>query len=30
MTEVKPCSIALLQVAGLLPWSWCMAIGISG
>ena len=30
MTEVKPCSIALLQVAGLLPWSWCMTIGNLG
>ena len=27
ITDVKPFSIALLHVAGLLPWSWCMAIG---
>ena len=30
ITDVKPSSMALLQVSKLLPWSWCMAIGISG
>jgi len=27
---VKPFSMALVQVAGELPWSWCIAIGIQG
>ncbi len=30
ITLVKPLSMALWQVAGLLPWSWCMTIGIFG
>ena len=30
MTLVKPFSIALLHVSGLLPWSWCMTIGNLG
>jgi hypothetical protein len=30
ITEVKPCRIAVMQVASLLPWSWCMQIGMSG
>jgi hypothetical protein len=30
MTLVKPRSMALLQVSGELPWSWCRATEISG
>ena len=30
ITLVKPISIAEMQVAGSLPWSWCSATGISG
>jgi hypothetical protein len=30
ITEVKPWSMALKHVAGLLPWSWCIAMGIFG
>jgi len=30
ITEVKPNWIAVAQVASLLPWSWCMQIGMCG
>jgi hypothetical protein len=30
ITEVKPFSMAEAQVSGLLPWSWCSTMGISG
>ena len=30
ITLVKPMSMADLQVSGLLPWSWCSTMGISG
>jgi tryptophan synthase beta chain len=30
ITEVKPLAAAPKQVAGLLPWSWCITTGMSG
>jgi hypothetical protein len=30
ITLVKPCWIAVAQVASLFPWSWCMQIGMRG